>query len=136
MTTATDITTHDTRRDAPHRRAFADVARIGRLVLLVAAVAVGVDAAGALAVKVGGSGGTVGGPDAVGTSQVVLGVDENGRVTDCTVAASSGRADLDARACGIAYTRFKPKAARRNGRPVRSTMTVPIGWTAAGAATK
>lgn len=56
-----------------------------------------------------------------------IGVD--GRVSGCTVVASSGRPDLDARTCALITARFRFRPARdAAGQPVPFVMTETQGW--------
>ncbi len=58
--------------------------------------------------------------------RVVIGA--NGRVTECSVAQSSGFTRLDERACQVALRRWRYNPAQMAGKPVESTKTQPIQW--------
>ncbi len=64
-----------------------------------------------------------------GTVGFRLEVDPQGRVTQCTVTASSGSANLDAATCRLMQRRaqFEP-ALDRKGRPTSGTVTSQIRW--------
>jgi len=63
----------------------------------------------------------------VTTVNLTIGV--NGRVTGCSVVATSGNSALDSTTCSLAQRRFRFQPATRNGRPVVSTTTRLITWT-------
>jgi TonB family protein len=64
-----------------------------------------------------------------GLAHVVVLVDENGRMADCTLIATSGIAVLDAQTCIILRNRgkFKP-AIGADGKPTRGTFHQRVNW--------
>lgn len=66
---------------------------------------------------------------AQGTTTVRLTVSEAGRVTFCSVAASSGNSALDSTTCRLAMSRFRfAPAVDANGAPIESTVTRTFRW--------
>lgn len=67
--------------------------------------------------------------DISGSVFVVMLVDEQGKVADCTVEETSGVAVLDAQSCAILKVRakFKP-AIGLDGKPAKSTVAQRINW--------
>lgn len=67
--------------------------------------------------------------DQAGTVALVVLVDENGNVADCTVAQTSGAASLDAQSCAVIKERgkFKP-AIGLDGKPAKSAFVQRITW--------
>lgn len=63
-----------------------------------------------------------------GTVRVRYEVGVGGRVTDCTVMASSGSAALDSATCSLIVRRYRYRPATRGGIPVASSMTRRITW--------
>lgn len=60
-------------------------------------------------------------------ARLTIGTD--GRVTDCSVTASSGNGDLDSTTCRIAKSRVRYTPAKdENGNPISSTATLPVRW--------
>lgn len=58
-----------------------------------------------------------------------LSVGADGRVTDCTVSASSGNEDLDSTTCRIAKSRVRFSPAKDDsGNAIASTYTLPVRW--------
>ena len=58
-----------------------------------------------------------------------LTVGTDGRVTECTVSASSGNDDLDSTTCRIARSRVRFTPAKDDsGNPIASTYTLPVRW--------
>ena len=58
-----------------------------------------------------------------------LSVGTDGRVTDCTVSASSGNDDLDSTTCRIARSRVRFSPAKDDsGNAIASTYTLPVRW--------
>ena len=67
--------------------------------------------------------------DEQGTVDVLVKVDESGRVADCTVEASSGSAALDVQTCRLFWLRAKFAPARdKAGKPVVSAYSRKITW--------
>jgi TonB family protein len=64
-----------------------------------------------------------------GRSEVMLMVDETGKLKDCLVEESSGNASLDAMTCYVLLQRakFNP-ALDASGKPVRSVLTSAVKW--------
>jgi TonB family protein len=64
-----------------------------------------------------------------GSVQMILLVDEQGRVADCTLSATSGVAVLDAQACYVVKerARFQP-ASGPDGKPARGIFRQTISW--------
>jgi len=66
---------------------------------------------------------------ASGTTYIRFVIAPNGRVTECAVTRSSGRADLDEATCRILRRRFRYRPARdEHGRPVPYVMSGPHVW--------
>lgn len=64
-----------------------------------------------------------------GSVGLVIMVDEQGRVADCTVIESSGIAALDAQSCAVVTERARLKAAiGRDGKPAKSAFHQRISW--------
>ena len=65
----------------------------------------------------------------MGTTHIILLIDESGAVKDCTLAETSGAAVLDASTCGIILRRakFRP-ATGLNGKPAKSAYEQRITW--------
>jgi TonB family protein len=63
-----------------------------------------------------------------GTAAIRLDVDSEGRVTGCTITASSGSATLDSATCRIMQTRARFRPARDGGKAVASTWSSRITW--------
>lgn len=63
-----------------------------------------------------------------GVVRVSLSVNTQGKVDNCTVAATSGFPKLDEKTCQIALRRFRGKPALQNGTPVASTAVKSIRW--------
>lgn len=91
------------------------------------------------AAKVSGNPGQFFGPDAYpesardagaqGLVRASLTVGTNGRVTACTVTASSGNKALDDTTCRISIARVRYTPAKDdNGNPIQSTVTLPVRW--------
>ncbi|WP_425228400.1 energy transducer TonB [Sphingomonas sp.] len=58
-----------------------------------------------------------------------LSIGTDGRVTDCSVSASSGNSDLDETTCRIARSRVRFSPAKDDsGNPITSTFTLPVRW--------
>jgi protein TonB len=67
---------------------------------------------------------------AEGTAVVRLLVAPSGRVSDCAVARTSGRADLDAASCTLLTRRYRFAPARdSSGKPVSQWLTHGVAWT-------
>jgi TonB family protein len=67
--------------------------------------------------------------DQTGVVAFALLIDEQGKVADCTVIATSGAASLDAKSCGIIKVRAKFSPARGpNGQPIKSAFTGRVRW--------
>ncbi len=67
--------------------------------------------------------------DEQGTVDVLVKVDESGRVADCTIEKSSGSAALDVQTCRLFWLRAKFAPARDEaGRPVVSAYSRKITW--------
>lgn len=65
---------------------------------------------------------------AQGTVRASLAIDATGKVTSCTVAASSGNASLDRQTCRL-FQRLKASPAKDDaGRPIASTTTLRFTW--------
>ena len=66
---------------------------------------------------------------AQGRTVATLAINDEGRVTGCTVQASSGDSDLDAATCRIALDRgqFQP-ATDAQGIPIASSYRLPVRW--------
>jgi protein TonB len=64
-----------------------------------------------------------------GTTKVMLLIDENGVVKDCTLTEASGVAVLDSNTCGVILkrARFQP-AIGLDGKPAKSAFTQTITW--------
>jgi TonB family protein len=70
-----------------------------------------------------------------GTVAMRLEVNEDGRVTDCTITGSSGSSTLDSASCSLAQRRFRFHPARdANGNSVPGTVTRAIRWSLPSAA--
>ncbi len=71
--------------------------------------------------------------DQQGTTSVVLTIGPNGRVSNCSVANSSGSSSLDAATCRVlrSRARFTP-AQDSSGNPTTGTVRQPIRWVLAG----
>lgn len=65
---------------------------------------------------------------AQGTTRVRLQIGENGRVTGCSVIASSGNAALDSTTCSLMQRRFRFEPAMGNGGPVASQTERSMSW--------
>ena len=65
---------------------------------------------------------------AEGLTRMTLAIGENGRVTDCTIDASSGHVELDRISCGLALRRYRFQPATRDGQPVPSTYSTSMNW--------
>lgn len=65
---------------------------------------------------------------AQGTTRMSLQIGANGRVTGCSVTASSGNSSLDSTACSLAQRRYRFAPATRNGQPVASTYSQSVRW--------
>lgn len=64
-----------------------------------------------------------------GTVTMRLSINEDGRVTDCTITASSGSSILDSTSCSLAVRRFRFTPARdANGNNVPGMVTRSIRW--------
>lgn len=64
-----------------------------------------------------------------GSVRLVLLIDEQGRVADCTVTDSSGIAALDAQSCAVVTERARFKAAiGLDGKPAKSSFHQRISW--------
>ena len=65
-----------------------------------------------------------------GTVKFKLGIGSNGRVTDCTITASSGSSSLDATTCRLlrARARFSP-ATDSSGNPTTDSVEDEVTWT-------
>ncbi len=66
--------------------------------------------------------------DQEGTVQVRYDVGVDGRVSGCTVMASSGSSALDSASCQLITRRFRFRPATRGGVPVVSAMTRRVTW--------
>jgi TonB family protein len=67
--------------------------------------------------------------EARGTTTVTLAIGTDGRVSGCTVTATSGNAALDSTTCALSVRRFRFRPATLNGRPVVSTVSRSVRWT-------
>ena len=67
--------------------------------------------------------------DQEGRATVVVLIDEQGKVADCTVTKSSGAAVLDAQSCAVIRARaeFEP-AIGVDGRPIKDLLTQTVNW--------
>jgi TonB family protein len=64
-----------------------------------------------------------------GRVEVVLLIDERGRIADCSVVGTSGVAALDAQTCALLTKRAKLIPAQdTSGKPTRDVFTTSIGW--------
>lgn len=65
----------------------------------------------------------------MGKSTILLGIDENGKVSSCVVSVSSGHSDLDETACNITKERgrFSP-ATDKYGTAIASTYESEVNW--------
>lgn len=64
-----------------------------------------------------------------GSARFTLGIDANGKVTDCTITRSTGHAALDAATCQLVSKRARFDAARDgNGKPVAGTYSNSVNW--------
>jgi protein TonB len=66
------------------------------------------------------------GAQGITTVSIQIGVD--GRVTGCSVTASSGNSALDSTTCSLVQRRYRYAPATRNGQPVASSSTQSISW--------
>lgn len=67
--------------------------------------------------------------EAEGTSAIEWDINDQGRVENCRVTASSGNSDLDAAACSLITRRGRYQAALdQNGNPMRSTDRRRVVW--------
>ena len=67
--------------------------------------------------------------EAQGRVVAKLTVGTDGRVTDCTVTASSGNSDLDSTTCRIAKSRVRFTPAKDDaGQPITSSFNLPVRW--------
>jgi hypothetical protein len=69
------------------------------------------------------------GPEAEGSVEMALLIDETGKIADCTVIQTSGIAMLDAQSCGIyeSSARFRP-AIGLDGRPAKGSYVQQVDW--------
>ena len=67
--------------------------------------------------------------DQMGAVSLVLLIDEQGKVADCTVTQTSGVAALDAQSCAVIKERgkFSP-AIGQDGKPAKSSWLQRINW--------
>jgi protein TonB len=63
-----------------------------------------------------------------GTTSVQITVGPNGRVSGCTVLASSGSSALDSATCQLIVGRFRYAPATSNGRPTEADVTRRVVW--------
>ena len=63
-----------------------------------------------------------------GVTRVTYTIGVDGRVTNCTVTASSGSPRLDDATCKIIERRFRFNPATRDGQPVAETKVQPVRW--------
>ena len=63
-----------------------------------------------------------------GVTGVTVQIDATGRVSACTVTATSNFPKLDERTCKIAQTRWRFKPALQEGKPVPDTISKRIRW--------
>jgi protein TonB len=63
-----------------------------------------------------------------GLTRVSIVIDTDGKVSACSVTASSGSTRLDETACKIILRRFRYNPATQNGQPVQETRSLPIRW--------
>ncbi len=67
--------------------------------------------------------------DMMGTTTLVVLIDEKGKVADCTVTQTSGAASIDAQSCAIIRTRAKYRPAiGLDGKPTKSSFSQSITW--------
>jgi len=67
--------------------------------------------------------------EAQGRVSARLSVGADGRVSDCTIVASSGNSDLDSTTCRIARSRVRFTPAKdENGAPIASTFPLNVRW--------
>lgn len=63
-----------------------------------------------------------------GITRVSYTIDPTGKVSACTVTASSGSPRLDEATCKIIMRRFRFNPATRDGQPVSDTKSQPVRW--------
>jgi len=63
-----------------------------------------------------------------GSVRVMLSINIQGRVDNCTVQQSSNFPKLDEKTCQIALRRFRAKPALQNGTPIASTLSKSVRW--------
>jgi protein TonB len=66
--------------------------------------------------------------EAQGTTAVRIDIGTDGRVTGCSVTASSGNSTLDSTTCSLIQRRFRYAPATRNGRPAAGSATQRVRW--------
>jgi TonB family protein len=65
---------------------------------------------------------------AEGTTRVTLTVNQDGRVSGCTVTGSSGNSALDSTTCSLMLRRYRFTPATRDGKPIASTYSTSARW--------